>query len=257
MTVCAQLPCWIDAEFGGHPMSNDRTHPLRIPYSLPEVFGPRKHTRHDLVRLTTENQSRERERDRDRDRATTLEVPDQIRPTQYRSRSVSPHRDEASRGRSRPANIPAQRSLDEVQHSRRSRSPTRYHDRARVQERDCGDDSEVILIDRLMRGRSAECLHTQSVGRSSSKYSSTLPPKMPLLVNGIHKDIYRLWLFLPNGECGRPCWASTGASVRHPAPVVNTLRASTAEASGASEALALKLSSKSQRALCTERHVLI
>uniref|UniRef100_A0A672RB69 Regulating synaptic membrane exocytosis 1 n=1 Tax=Sinocyclocheilus grahami TaxID=75366 RepID=A0A672RB69_SINGR len=97
-----------------------------------------------------------------RDRATTLEVPDQIRPTQYRSRSVSPHRDEESRGRSRPANIPAQRSLDEVQHSRRSRSPTRYHDRARVQERDCVDDSEVILIHRSMRGRSAECLHTQS-----------------------------------------------------------------------------------------------
>uniref|UniRef100_A0A8C2L5J4 Regulating synaptic membrane exocytosis 1a n=1 Tax=Cyprinus carpio TaxID=7962 RepID=A0A8C2L5J4_CYPCA len=102
------------------------------------------------------------DRDRDRDRATTLEVPHQIRPTQYRSRSVSPHRDEESRGRSRPANVPAQRSLDEVQHSRRSRSPTRYHDRARVQERDYVDDSEVILIHRSMRGRSAECLHTQS-----------------------------------------------------------------------------------------------
>lgn len=59
----------------------------------------------------TENRSRERERerDRDRDRATTLEVPDQQRPTQYRSRSVSPHRDEESRGRSRPPNVPAQR----------------------------------------------------------------------------------------------------------------------------------------------------
>ncbi|XP_050982629.1 regulating synaptic membrane exocytosis protein 1 isoform X6 [Labeo rohita] len=144
-----------------------------------------------VVATATENRSRERERDRerdrDRDRATTLEVPDQIRPTQYRSRSVSPHRDEESRGRSRPANVPAQRSLDEVQHSRRSRSPTRYHDRGRVQERDYVDDSEVILIHRSMRGRSAECLHTQ---RHSSKYSSSLPPKMPLLVNGIHKDIY-------------------------------------------------------------------
>ncbi|XP_050982633.1 regulating synaptic membrane exocytosis protein 1 isoform X10 [Labeo rohita] len=119
-----------------------------------------------VVATATENRSRERERDRerdrDRDRATTLEVPDQIRPTQYRSRSVSPHRDEESRGRSRPANVPAQRSLDEVQHSRRSRSPTRYHDRGRVQERDYVDDSEVILIHRSMRGRSAECLHTQS-----------------------------------------------------------------------------------------------
>ncbi|XP_043111216.1 regulating synaptic membrane exocytosis protein 1-like isoform X15 [Puntigrus tetrazona] len=99
-----------------------------------------------VVATATENRSRERDRererdrDRDRDRATTLEVPDQTRPTQYRSRSVSPHRDEESRGRSRPANVPAQRSLDEVQHSRRSRSPTRYHDRARVEERDYVDD---------------------------------------------------------------------------------------------------------------------
>ncbi|XP_048060965.1 regulating synaptic membrane exocytosis protein 1-like isoform X21 [Megalobrama amblycephala] len=93
-----------------------------------------------IVATATENRSRERERDRDRDRATTLEVPDQQRPTQYRSRSVSPHRDEESRGRSRPPNVPAQRSLDEVQHTRRSRSPTRYHDRARVQERDYVDD---------------------------------------------------------------------------------------------------------------------
>ncbi len=48
-----------------------------------------------------------------------------------------------------------------------------------------------------------------------------------------------------------PCWASTGGNVHHPAPVVNTLRASTTEASGASEAQALKHSSKSQKALCT------
>ncbi|XP_056092959.1 regulating synaptic membrane exocytosis protein 1-like isoform X18 [Rhinichthys klamathensis goyatoka] len=115
-----------------------------------------------VVATATENRSRERERDRDRDRATTLEVPDQQRPTQYRSRSVSPHRDEESRGRSRPPNVPTQRSLDEVQHTRRSRSPTRYHDRTRVQEREYVDDSEVILIHRSMRGRSAECLHTQS-----------------------------------------------------------------------------------------------
>uniref|UniRef100_A0A672RAU2 Regulating synaptic membrane exocytosis 1 n=1 Tax=Sinocyclocheilus grahami TaxID=75366 RepID=A0A672RAU2_SINGR len=125
-----------------------------IPLPHPSPYLPRRHGH-------TETPTKKLQR-KDRDRATTLEVPDQIRPTQYRSRSVSPHRDEESRGRSRPANIPAQRSLDEVQHSRRSRSPTRYHDRARVQERDCVDDSEVILIHRSMRGRSAECLHTQS-----------------------------------------------------------------------------------------------
>ncbi|XP_016132363.1 regulating synaptic membrane exocytosis protein 1 isoform X6 [Sinocyclocheilus grahami] len=152
-----------------------------IPLPHPSPYLPRRHghTETPTKKLQpTENRSRERERDRDRDRATTLEVPDQIRPTQYRSRSVSPHRDEESRGRSRPANIPAQRSLDEVQHSRRSRSPTRYHDRARVQERDCVDDSEVILIHRSMRGRSAECLHTQRVQPHSSPAfsSSTAAP---------------------------------------------------------------------------------
>lgn len=61
------------------------------------------------VSMITATENRSRERDRDRDRATTLEVPDQQRPTQYRSRSVSPHRDEESRGRSRPPNVPAQR----------------------------------------------------------------------------------------------------------------------------------------------------
>ncbi|XP_016127816.1 regulating synaptic membrane exocytosis protein 2-like [Sinocyclocheilus grahami] len=126
-----------------------------IPLPHPSPYLPRRHghTETPTKKLQpTENRSRERERewdrererdrdrDRGRDRATTLEVPDQQRPTQYRSRSVSPHRDEESRGRSRPANVPAQRSLDEVQHSRRSRSPTRNHDRARVQEREYVDD---------------------------------------------------------------------------------------------------------------------
>lgn len=55
----------------------------------------------------------------------------------------------------------------------------------------------------------------------------------------------------------RQCWASTGGSVHHPAPVVNTLRAPAAEASGASGAPASKLSKRSQRALYTEKHVLI
>ncbi|XP_050982635.1 regulating synaptic membrane exocytosis protein 1 isoform X12 [Labeo rohita] len=126
-----------------------------------------------VVATATENRSRERERDRerdrDRDRATTLEVPDQIRPTQYRSRSVSPHRDEESRGRSRPANVPAQRSLDEVQHSRRSRSPTRYHDRGRVQERDYVDDSDLQpSLDRV-RSASTNCLRPGSNSNSPER----------------------------------------------------------------------------------------
>ncbi|XP_056092962.1 regulating synaptic membrane exocytosis protein 1-like isoform X21 [Rhinichthys klamathensis goyatoka] len=122
-----------------------------------------------VVATATENRSRERERDRDRDRATTLEVPDQQRPTQYRSRSVSPHRDEESRGRSRPPNVPTQRSLDEVQHTRRSRSPTRYHDRTRVQEREYVDDSDLQpSLDRL-RSASTNCLRPGSNSNSPER----------------------------------------------------------------------------------------
>ncbi|XP_049337166.1 regulating synaptic membrane exocytosis protein 1 isoform X6 [Astyanax mexicanus] len=198
-----------------------QTHDLSsIPLPHPSPYLPRRHPHTDtptkklqrsqhitetdyddgigVVAAAAENRPRERERERERDRdrererererdRTTLEVPEQQRSTHHRSRSVSPHRDEESRARSRPANIPMQRSLDEAQHTRRSRSPTRYHDRGRVQEREYVDESEVILIHRSMRGRSAECLHTK---RRCSRYNSTLPPKMPLLVNGIHKDIY-------------------------------------------------------------------
>ncbi|XP_056617314.1 regulating synaptic membrane exocytosis protein 1 isoform X6 [Triplophysa dalaica] len=154
-----------------------------IPLPRPSPYLPRRHTHTDTpTKKLQPMENRSRERDRERDRATTLEVPEQQRPTQYRSRSVSPHREEESRARSRPPNVPAQRSLDEVQHSRRSRSPTRYHDRARVQERDYVDDSEVILIHRSGRGRSAECLHTQrdlqpSLDRVRSASTNCLRPE--------------------------------------------------------------------------------
>ncbi|XP_065152733.1 regulating synaptic membrane exocytosis protein 1 isoform X6 [Paramisgurnus dabryanus] len=114
-----------------------------IPLPHPSPYLPRRHTHNDTPTKKlqpVENRSRERERGR----TTTLEVPDQQRPTQYRSRSVSPKREEESRARSRPPNVPAQRSLDEVPHNRRSRSPTRYHDRARVKERDYVDDSSTL-----------------------------------------------------------------------------------------------------------------
>ncbi|XP_074503053.1 regulating synaptic membrane exocytosis protein 1-like isoform X6 [Sebastes fasciatus] len=129
-----------------------------------------------------------RGRERQRESASTLEVPDQQRTPAHhiRSRSVSPHREEQGRIRSRPPNVPAQRSLDdELPHARRSRSPTRYYDpaRGRHQEEEYLDDSEVIMIHQSMRGKSAECLHT----RRSTRHNNTLPPKMPLLFNGIHK----------------------------------------------------------------------
>ncbi|XP_060896766.1 regulating synaptic membrane exocytosis protein 1-like isoform X1 [Labrus mixtus] len=128
-----------------------------------------------------------RGRERQREPSSTLEVPDQQRTPAHhiRSRSVSPHREEQGRIRSRPPNVPTQRSLDdELPYTRRSRSPTRYHDvpRGRHQE-EYLDDSEVIMIHQSMRGKSAECLHT----RRPAKHCNTLPPKMPLLFNGIHK----------------------------------------------------------------------
>uniref|UniRef100_A0A8C9WHJ4 Regulating synaptic membrane exocytosis 1 n=1 Tax=Scleropages formosus TaxID=113540 RepID=A0A8C9WHJ4_SCLFO len=65
----------------------------------------------------------------EKERTPTLTVPEQQRTPQLRSRSVSPHRDDQGRGRSRPPNMPIQRSLDEIHQNRQSRSPAHYHDR--------------------------------------------------------------------------------------------------------------------------------
>uniref|UniRef100_A0A8C2L4P6 Regulating synaptic membrane exocytosis 1a n=1 Tax=Cyprinus carpio TaxID=7962 RepID=A0A8C2L4P6_CYPCA len=161
-----------------------------IPLPHPSPYLPRRHGHTETPTKKLQRSQRITETDYDDGigvvatggwegprQSTTLEVPHQIRPTQYRSRSVSPHRDEESRGRSRPANVPAQRSLDEVQHSRRSRSPTRYHDRARVQERDylykeqrqsCDNvshkssDSDVSDVSAISRASSASRISSTS-----------------------------------------------------------------------------------------------
>ncbi|XP_053916941.1 regulating synaptic membrane exocytosis protein 1 isoform X10 [Cuculus canorus] len=131
-------------------------------------------------------------------KSTTLTVPEQQRTTHHRSRSVSPHRgDDQGRTRSRLPNVPLQRSLDEIHHMRRSRSPTRHHDASRTpvdyrsREMDSqylsDQESELLMLPRAKRGRSAECLHTI---RSSVRHYKTLPPKMPLLENGTHWNLY-------------------------------------------------------------------
>ncbi|XP_065815733.1 regulating synaptic membrane exocytosis protein 1 isoform X25 [Labrus bergylta] len=117
-----------------------------------------------------------RGRERQWEPSSTLEVPDQQRTPAHhiRSRSVSPHREEQGRIRSRPPNVPTQRSLDdELPYTRRSRSPTRYHDapRGRHQE-EYLDDSEVIMIHQSMRGKSAECLHTSDLQPSLDRVRS-------------------------------------------------------------------------------------
>ncbi|KAM9234125.1 regulating synaptic membrane exocytosis protein 1 isoform 38-T38 [Dugong dugon] len=131
-------------------------------------------------------------------KSTTLTVPEQQRTTHHRSRSVSPHRgDDQGRPRSRLPNVPLQRSLDEIHPTRRSRSPTRHHDASRSpvdhRSRDVDSqylseqDSELLMLPRAKRGRSAECLHTT---RHLVRYYKTLPLKMPLLENGSHWNIY-------------------------------------------------------------------
>ncbi|XP_021099361.1 regulating synaptic membrane exocytosis protein 1 isoform X28 [Heterocephalus glaber] len=118
-------------------------------------------------------------------KSTTLTVPEQQRTTHHRSRSVSPHRgDDQGRPRSRLPNVPLQRSLDEIHPTRRSRSPTRHHDASRSppehRPRDVDSqylaeqDSELLMLPRAKRGRSAECLHTTRTHRQGSPTQS--PP---------------------------------------------------------------------------------
>ncbi|CAL8362328.1 unnamed protein product, partial [Boreogadus saida] len=125
-----------------------------------------------------------RGRERQREPLSTLEVPEQRQPSNHhlRSRSVSPHREEQGRTRSRPPNIPTQRSLDdEIPQSRRSRSPKRYPDSSRGhhQSHDYLQDSKLIMIHQSMRGKSAECLHISdvqpSLDRARSASTNCLP----------------------------------------------------------------------------------
>ncbi|XP_034150257.1 regulating synaptic membrane exocytosis protein 1 isoform X4 [Esox lucius] len=174
-----------------------------LPLPQPSPYLPRRQASHDspskkLQRshriLDTEFDDSGAERNsRERERNSTLTVPEQQRLVQHRSRSVSPHREDITRTRSRPAHVPMQRSLDEIHQNRHhSCSPSRYHDshqehRSGDSDYEYSEDSEVLEMHRSIRGGSAECLHTN---RSVARSSHTLPPKMPLLVNGIHKDIY-------------------------------------------------------------------
>nr|XP_054413684.1 regulating synaptic membrane exocytosis protein 1 isoform X17 [Pongo abelii] len=115
-------------------------------------------------------------------KTTTLTVPEQQRTTHHRSRSVSPHRgNDQGKPRSRLPNVPLQRSLDEIHPTRRSRSPTRHHDASRSpvdhRTRDVDSqylseqDSELLMLPRAKRGRSAECLHTTRHSRKSERSS--------------------------------------------------------------------------------------
>nr|XP_056712550.1 regulating synaptic membrane exocytosis protein 1 isoform X6 [Euleptes europaea] len=167
-----------------------------LPLPQPSPFMPRRHAHggeNSSKKLQIGYRSGTRE-----SKTTTLTVPEQQRATHHRSRSVSPHRgDDQGRTRSHLPHVPLQRSLDEIHQMRRSRSPTRHHDASRSpidrRSRDVDSlylsdqESELLMLPRAKRGRSAECLHTT---RNSVKHCKTLPPKMPLLENGTYWNIY-------------------------------------------------------------------
>uniref|UniRef100_A0A8D3AF55 Regulating synaptic membrane exocytosis protein 1-like n=1 Tax=Scophthalmus maximus TaxID=52904 RepID=A0A8D3AF55_SCOMX len=80
---------------------------------------------------------------RERERGSTLAVPEQQRAAQHRSRSVSPHREDSCRARSRPAHVPMQRSLDEIHQNRHhSHSPCQYRDSHLERQRSGDSDYE-------------------------------------------------------------------------------------------------------------------
>ncbi|XP_062243025.1 regulating synaptic membrane exocytosis protein 1 isoform X1 [Platichthys flesus] len=137
-----------------------------IPLPQPSPYLPRRHVHADSPSKKLQNAERT---SRERERGSTLAVPEQQRAVQHRSRSVSPHREDSCRARSRPAHVPMQRSLDEIHQNRHhSHSPSRYHDshlehqRSGDSDYEYSEDSEVLEMHRSIRGGSAECLHTNS-----------------------------------------------------------------------------------------------
>ncbi|XP_072513345.1 regulating synaptic membrane exocytosis protein 1 isoform X6 [Salminus brasiliensis] len=155
-----------------------------LPLPQPSPYLPRRHVHgespskklqrsHRIIEtdyddaITVVSSAAERN-SRDRERSSTLTVPDRPAAVQHRSRSVSPHREDQCRSRSRPTHMPIQRSLDEIHQNRHhSRSPTLYHNsqqehRSGDSDYDYSEDSEVLEMHRSIRGGSAECLHTNS-----------------------------------------------------------------------------------------------
>ncbi|XP_031727355.1 regulating synaptic membrane exocytosis protein 2 isoform X25 [Anarrhichthys ocellatus] len=149
------IPHWYKLQT--HDMSS-------IPLPQPSPYLPRRHVHGDspskklqrshriidtefddglmVVTKGAERNSRERER------GSTLAVPEQQRPVQHRSRSVSPHREDSCRARSRPAHVPMQRSLDEIhQNSHHSHSTSRYHD-SHLEHQRSGDSDYEYSEDR-------------------------------------------------------------------------------------------------------------
>uniref|UniRef100_A0A9J7XIP0 Regulating synaptic membrane exocytosis 1 n=1 Tax=Cyprinus carpio carpio TaxID=630221 RepID=A0A9J7XIP0_CYPCA len=136
-----------------------------LPLPQPSPCLPRRHVHGDSPSKKLQTAERN---SRDREKSSTLTVPERQAAMQHRSRSVSPHREDKCRARSRPAHVPVQRSLDEIhKNHHHSYSPSRYHDshqehRSGDSDYEYSEDSEVLEMHRSIRGGSAECLHTNS-----------------------------------------------------------------------------------------------
>uniref|UniRef100_A0AAY4D729 Regulating synaptic membrane exocytosis protein 1 n=1 Tax=Denticeps clupeoides TaxID=299321 RepID=A0AAY4D729_9TELE len=140
-----------------------------IPLPHPSPYLPRRHAQPETPGKKLQRSQRVTETDfddgigvvatggeRERDRSTTLEVPESPRSPHHRSRSVSPHREEQGRARSRPPNVPSQSKRDTVSHPvARSLSPGPA---GAWMRRSMGG----VPMQSSMRGRSAECLHNRS-----------------------------------------------------------------------------------------------
>uniref|UniRef100_A0A6Q2Z2J8 Regulating synaptic membrane exocytosis 1 n=1 Tax=Esox lucius TaxID=8010 RepID=A0A6Q2Z2J8_ESOLU len=175
-----------------------------LPLPQPSPYLPRRQASHDspskklqrshrildtefddsgimVVSSGAERNSRERERN------STLTVPEQQRLVQHRSRSVSPHREDITRTRSRPAHVPMQRSLDEIHQNRHhSCSPSRYHDshqehRSGDSDYEYSEDSDLQpSLDRV-RSASTTCLKPDTTFHSPDRdrCPNSLPHRLP------------------------------------------------------------------------------
>ncbi|XP_032382756.1 regulating synaptic membrane exocytosis protein 1 isoform X20 [Etheostoma spectabile] len=180
------IPHWYKLQT--HDMSS-------IPLPQPSPYLPRRHVHGDSPSKKLQNAERN---SRERERGSTLAVPEQQRPVQHRSRSVSPHREDSCRARSRPAHVPMQRSLDEIHQNRHhSHSPSRYHDshlehqRSGDSDYEYSEDSDLQpSLDRV-RSASTTCLrpdtnfHSPDRDRCSNSLPRKIPPSPRILVEHV------------------------------------------------------------------------
>ncbi|XP_046692982.1 regulating synaptic membrane exocytosis protein 1 isoform X7 [Silurus meridionalis] len=181
-----------------------------LPLPQPSPYLPRRHVHTDSPSKKLQRSHRIIETDyddaitvvssaaernsRDRERCSTLTVPERQTAIQHRSRSVSPHREDQCKGRSRHTHVPMQRSLDEIRQKRHhSQSPTHYNNpqqehRSGDSDYDYSEDSDLQpSLDRV-RSASTTCLRPENSFRSPDRERSHMhgghnsPTESPLSV---------------------------------------------------------------------------